>query len=151
MSSPARILAALTLLVAAYGIALPVVPLAIRILAPPVRNFEVTQATHLPDGRIRLTARMEKRHCIFTALRFTWQGAGGDVWRVGYTTTDQPEGTDTDRPPGHQSLGPWLIAAAPTDDAHTIHITVRHRCGPFAVVTPLASLSEDEFSQPALR
>lgn len=140
MSSPARIIAALTLLVAAYGIALPTVPLAIRILAPPVRDFHITEATRLPDGRIRVTARVEKRHCVFTALRFAWHGAGGAVWRVGYTTTDQPAGTDTDRPPGHQSLGPWLIAAPPTEDARILHITVRHRCGPFAVVTPLATI-----------
>lgn len=140
MSSPARILAALTLLVVAYGIALPVVPLAIRALAPPIRDFHVTDVAHLPDGRVRVMARMEKRHCIFAALRFTWRSAGGEVWRVGYTTTDQPDGTDTDRPPGHQSLGPWLIAAAPTESARTLHITVRHRCGPFAVITPLAML-----------
>ena len=140
MSSPARIIAILTLLVAAYGIALPAVPLAIRMLDPPVRDFTVTSATRLPDGRIRLTARMEKRHCVFAALRFAWHGAQGDVWRVGYTATDQPPDTDTDRPPGHQTLGPWLIAAAPTDHATTLRIAVRHRCGPFAVVTPLATL-----------
>ena len=140
MPDPARILAALTLLVAAHGIALPVIPLAIRVVAPPVRDFEVTRAARLPDGRIRLTARMDKRHCVFAALRFAWHDTDGEVWRVGYTTTDQPEGTDTDRPPGHQSLGPWLIAAPPSEDATTLRIAVRHRCGPFAVVTPLATL-----------
>ena len=140
MSSPARIIAILTLLVAAYGIALPAVPLAIRLLAPPVRDFTITDVARLPDGRIRLSARVEKRHCVFTALRFTWHGKGREVWRVGYTADDQPPNTDTDRPPGQQSLGPWLIAATPTDAATTLRITVRHRCGPFAVVTPLATL-----------
>lgn len=140
MSSPARLLAILTLLVAAYGIALPAVPLGIRTLAPPVRDFRIVQAVRQPDGRIRVTAHVEKRHCVFSALRFAWQGTDGEVWRVGYTTTDQPPGTDTDRPPGRQSLGPWLVAAAPTEGASTLRIAVRHRCGPFAVVTPLATL-----------
>ena|GEM_PF-3282187 len=140
MSSPTRLLAILMLLVAAYGIALPVVPVAIRFLAPPVRDFVITAMQRQPDGRVTLSARVEKRHCVFTALRFVWRGAGGEVWRVGYTTTDQPAGADPDRPPGYQSLGPWTIAAPPTMDATTLHIAVRHRCGPFAVVTPLATL-----------
>ena len=140
MSSPTRLLGILILLVAAYGVALPAVPLAIRALAPPVRDFTVTQATCLPDGRVRLTARMEKRGCVFAALRFTWHGSGGEVWRVGYATDDQPDGTDTDRPKGRQTLGPWLIAAPPSEDATTLRIAVRHRCGPFTVVTPLATL-----------
>ena len=140
MSSPTRLLAILTLLVAAYGIALPAVPLAIRLLAPPVRDFTVTKAVRMPDGRIRMTARMEKRGCLFRALRFAWYGADDEVWRVGYAATDQPGGVDTDRPPGIQTLGPWLVGAPPTGDATTLKITVRHRCGLFSVVTPLATL-----------
>ena len=140
MPSPARLLAALTLLVAAYGIALPAVPLAIRFLAPPVRDFTLMRVARLSDGRIRMEARVEKRRCIFVALRFAWHGADGEVWRVGYATTDQPPRVDADRPPGIQSLGPWLVGAAPTEDATVLRIAVRHRCGPFAVVTPLATL-----------
>ncbi len=143
-TGPARILAILILLVAAYGIALPVVPLGIRLLAPPVRDFEVTAAARLPDGRLRLMATVEKRHCVFVALRFAWRGDGDEVWRVGYKAADQPPGTDTDRPPGIQSLGPWTIPAPPSDSAKTLHIAVRHRCGPFAVVTPLAILDPPE-------
>jgi hypothetical protein len=146
MSEISRILTILTLIAAAYGIALPVIPLAIRTIAPPVRHFEVTQATRLADGRVRLMAQVEKRHCIFTALRFAWRGEGAQVWRVGYTTADQPEGADPDRPAGHQSLGPWIIAASPTTAAQNLHIDVRHRCGPFAVITPLARIDATTLS-----
>lgn len=140
MSSPARIFGILTLLVAAYGIALPLAPLALRLLAPPVTDFIVEGAQRLPDGRIRLTARMEKRWCVFTSLGFAYGDRAGQVWRVGYAAADQPPNTDTNRPAGVQTLGPWIVAAPPVVHARHLRITVRHRCGLFAVITPLATL-----------
>ena len=140
MYSAARLIALLTLMVAAQGIALPLLPHAIRLLAPPVSDFRIVEKAHLSDGRVRLTARVHKNRCVFKALRFAWQGPDGEVWRVGYVTEDQPEGVDPDRPPGVQSLGPWTVAAPPSEDARMLHISVRHRCGPVYVVTLLAAI-----------
>lgn len=138
-----RFLGGLTMMVAGYGIALPLVPIAIRTLAPPVVNFTLSETTRLPDGRIRVTAEVEKRHCVFVSLGFAYHDDANHVWRVGYTTADQPPDTDTNRPSGIQTLGPWLIAAAPVVDAHTLTLSVRHRCGPFSVTTPLATIETD--------
>lgn len=135
-----RLLTSLTLTVAAIGIVPPLSPFALRAIAPPVRSFDITLAERLPDDRLRLAARLDKRWCVFQALGFAYLGPARTVWRVGYENATRPASGDTNRPGGVQTVGPWIVDAPPSPEANRLLITVRHRCGLIDVVTRLAEV-----------